>query len=411
MFKSLNLKGSRWSDLLIGGFQGDTIKGLRGNDILVGLWGADILTGGRGADILKYFSFADSRGAHTDLVTDFNAREGDKVDLRPLGTAVLQPVFNAAFSTLQAVFTYNAEADRTTLSYYQGSSTPVFQVQFNGEVRFSADSFLGIVQATEPTEGNDSLVGSSGSDTIDLLGGNDRYDGLGGDDTVRGGAGIDVLKGGLDNDTLSGGTGSDRLEGGSGDDFLDGGDGSDRLYGGDGKDFLFGGDWISGSDDRGDLLDGGGGDDELNGWEGDDRLFGGTGNDLLHGSYGTDTLTGGAGADIFSYTSAIDGNDIIVDFSRAEGDKIDISGSDSNLSGRDGQTGWWFAGDSYRTDLQSAGQGQIVVTANGDGTYTFSAYYANTTTAHIQTIVNAEVTVSDFIGVTEAPPPAMGLVF
>lgn len=802
MFKSLRVKGSKWNEVLIGSAGADKIKGMHGNDTLVGRGGADVLTGGHGADNFKYLSLDDSRGRNIDLITDFSAREGDRLDLRPLGTATLQSAYNAAFAALQAVFSYDAGTNRTTLSYYQGSSTPVFQVQFKGEVRYSAEAFLGIVRPVGPTEQGDNLTGTSGNDVLDLLGGNDTYDGLAGNDTIRGGAGNDRLKGGDNNDTIYGGAGndtiiggrhgdnlyggtgadrfvyqdradsvpfsdtgpgldriydfnsadgdkidltalapngfylgdsfrldlfatgkgqiiltdsgdgtyllriflpgdvredmqvvlntrvtasdflgvesappsaptedddnltgtsgndtidllggndsydglagndnirgdrgddtlsggagddslggfegsdvltggigadtfnftwlndagdvdtitdfnraegdkidtwasrvdrfqnlgwvlvdgafsqaadarhtagqivqvansdgtytlsfyysnetsssfevvvntklapsdfqregwvqylanptegadsivgfngddqidllggddtydglsgndqinggagndtlraggpigtniggsridggsgndlliagsgqdtlsggddSDTLYGGDGDDALDGGDGSDKLYGGEGDDSLFGGDWINGnSSDTADLLDGGAGDDQLNGWEGDDHLFGGAGNDLLHGSYGTDTLTGGAGADIFSYTSAIDGNDVILDFNRAEGDKIDISGSDSNLSGKDGQTGWWFAGDSYRSDLQSDGRGQIVVIANGDGTYTFSAYYANTTTPHIQTIVNTAMTDTDFIGVTDAPPAAMGLVF
>jgi Ca2+-binding RTX toxin-like protein len=805
--KSLYHKGGKASDTLTGSSQADKIKGKHGNDVLIGLGGGDMLTGGRGADTFKYLSFSDSRGARLDLITDFDAREGDKVDLRPLGTATLQPSYNAALSTLQAVFTYDAATNRTTLSYYQGSSTPVFQVQFKGEVRYSAEAFLGIVRPVGPTEQADNLTGTSGNDVIDLLGGNDTYDGLAGNDTVRGGGGNDLLKGGDNNDTIFGGAGndtivggrhgdnlyggtgadrfvyqdradsapfldsspgidriydfnsaegdkidltalapngfylgdsfrldlfatgkgqiiltdngdgsyllriflpgdvredmqvvlntrvtasdffgvetapppaptegddnlvgtsgddtvdllggndtydglagnddisgwegddtlsggagddslmgfrgsdvltggigadtfnfswlndagdvdtvtdfnraegdkidtwasrvdrfqnlgwvlvdgafsqaadakhtagqivqvansdgtytlsfyysnetsssfqvvvntkltpsdflgegwvqylanptegadsftgfngddqidllggddtydglsgndqidggagndtlraggpigtsiggsridggsgndlltagygqdtlsggddSDTLYGGDGDDALDGGDGSDKLYGDDGDDTLFGGDWITGSAaDGADLLDGGAGNDQLNGWYGDDTLLGGAGNDVLNGSFDTDTLTGGAGADIFSYGSPVEGNDIIVDFSRAEGDKIDFAGNDSNLNARDGMTGWWFAGGSYRPDLQSTGQGQIVVTANGDGTYTFSAYYAfNNTpgTPDIQTIVNTEITAEDFLGVTEAPAAAgaMGLVF
>nr|WP_294168619.1 hypothetical protein [uncultured Sphingomonas sp.] len=227
--KSLYHKGSKGSDLLVGGNGADMIKGKHGDDVLIGRGGGDMLTGGHGADSFKYFSFGDSRGRHIDLITDFDAGEGDKVDLRPLGTATLQPSYNAALGTLQAVFTYDAGTDRTTLSYLQGSSTPVFQVQFKGEVRYSADAFLGIVRPAGPTEGNDKLTGTAGNDTVDLLGGNDSYDGLGGNDTIRGGAGNDLLRGGSNDDTIFGGQGNDTIIGGTHGDNLHGGTGADRF--------------------------------------------------------------------------------------------------------------------------------------------------------------------------------------
>jgi len=347
--------------------------------------GGDHLSGDSRADTFTYSSFTQSRGSAVDLIKNFNAKAGDKVDLTGLGTAILQAAYNPDLAFTQAVFTVRLGI--TTLSYFAGSSAPVFQLQFLGKVGYDPAAFKGIVQpSAAPTEGHDILLGTAGDDTVHLLGGNDLYVGLGG------------------NDTISGDAGKDTLYGGAGNDFIDGGASSDQLFGGAGDDTLFGGDWATGeSDDTADLLDGGDGDDHLNGWFGDDVLIGGAGDDVVHGSYGSDTLTGGLGADRFSYTSAIDGNDRITDFDRAEGDKIDVSGSDSNQQSRDGLTDWWFAGSSYRTDLQAEGHGQIVVTANADGTYTFSAYFANSTTPHTQTVVNTQVTAEDFIGVSNAP--------
>ncbi|HEX8389309.1 MAG TPA: hypothetical protein VF636_09845, partial [Sphingomonas sp.] len=54
-----------------------------------------------------------------------------------------------------------------------------------------------------------------------------------------------------------------------------------------------------------------------------DFLVGGAGNDRLNGGEGTDTLLGGAGFDLFRF----DGSSTverISDFSRAQGDKIDL---------------------------------------------------------------------------------------
>jgi serralysin len=57
------------------------MKGGAGNDWLSGDRGADTLAGGTGADIFHTFS-----GAGLDVVTDFHASEGDRVQLDP-GTA------------------------------------------------------------------------------------------------------------------------------------------------------------------------------------------------------------------------------------------------------------------------------------------------------------------------------------
>jgi len=213
--KPLAMKGTKAGDTLIGGWQNEKLKGGQGSDVLIGLGGADVLTGGKGADSFKYLSFKDSSGSQIDHIADFNAAEGDTVDLRALGTAALQSSYDALSGSLQAVFTYDAAANRSLLSYYQGSSTPVFQVEFKGLVTYSS-AFLGIVVPAAPTEGDDNLTGTSGNDTVLLLGGNDRYDGLGGDDVINGGYGDDNLIGGAGNDGLVGFWGSDVLTGGTG---------------------------------------------------------------------------------------------------------------------------------------------------------------------------------------------------
>jgi Ca2+-binding RTX toxin-like protein len=64
-----------------------------------------------------------------------------------------------------------------------------------------------------------------------------------------------------------------------------------------------------------DVIDGGAGDDIIYGQEGDDIISGGSGNNILSGGSGTDTFIISNGA-----------HDTILDYSKLEGDKVDISG-------------------------------------------------------------------------------------
>ncbi|PVZ34515.1 retention module-containing protein [Pseudomonas sp. URIL14HWK12:I11] len=92
----------------------------------------------------------------------------------------------------------------------------------------------------------------------------------------------------------------------------------------------------SGGDDT---LNGGNGNDILFGQAGNDTLNGGNGDDILIGGKGNDILTGGAGADTFMWLRGdlnVDttdskgavtqkGADVITDFSKAQGDTIDLT--------------------------------------------------------------------------------------
>lgn len=82
-----------------------------------------------------------------------------------------------------------------------------------------------------------------------------------------------------------------------------------------------------------DYIDGGAGNDLLKGSDGDDTLIGGTGSDELWGNDGDDTLAAGSGADWLKggdgadnfLLSALGGVDTIADFSRSNGDQLDLS--------------------------------------------------------------------------------------
>ncbi|MBW4544987.1 MAG: hypothetical protein KME25_11155 [Symplocastrum torsivum CPER-KK1] len=151
------------------------------------------------------------------------------------------------------------------------------------------------------------------------------YYGTLGDDFWQLGTDTPLAYGRAGNDTLYGSGGSeDTLYGNRGNDSLFGNGGADSLFGGYGADYLSGG-------------------------AGADYLSGGAGNDVLIGysvNFGTepefefDTLEGGTGADTFVLGEGVafyaspetDEFARILDFSRAEGDKIQVFGSVSDYT-------------------------------------------------------------------------------
>ena len=70
------LIGGAGAEIIRGGQGDDTLSGGAGNDWLSGDRGSDTISGGAGADTFHSFS-----GAGLDVVTDFNAAEGDRVQL------------------------------------------------------------------------------------------------------------------------------------------------------------------------------------------------------------------------------------------------------------------------------------------------------------------------------------------
>lgn len=82
----VTLHGNAHGGLVDGGAGNDTIIGDAGNNILVGGLGHDVLTGGAGADtfVWKAGDAGTTDAPATDVVTDFNIAEGDKLDLSGL---------------------------------------------------------------------------------------------------------------------------------------------------------------------------------------------------------------------------------------------------------------------------------------------------------------------------------------
>lgn len=319
--------GGKYFDNLSGTDADDTLRGFKGDDVLRGRGGADLLEGGDGIDIASY---ADSAvRVRVDLETGVGM-DGD-----------------AQGDRLTSIETVHGSAGNDVLSGGAGAET------LRG---FDGDDVL------RGRGGADLLEGGAGIDTVSYTdaGSGVRVDlttgtGAGGDAEGDRFTGIEIVHGSRHGDVLTGSARAETLRGFEGDDVLRGRGGADLLEGGDGVDTVtytdsaiavrvdlasgrgFDGDaqgdqltaieTVHGSNAGGDLLLGAAGSDTLRGYAGDDRLVGREGADLLEGGTGADTFIYRAIAD----SAAIPGErDTINDFSRAQGDRIDLSMIDAD---------------------------------------------------------------------------------
>lgn len=232
-----------------------------------------------------------------------------------------------------------------------------------------------IARIRERTESEGMTIDGGRND--DVMSGGEQDDvmrGRRGDDDMSGGGGNDKMKGGRGDDDMDGGDGNDRMNGGHGNDAMDGGDGNDKMRGGRGDDDMDGG---AGND----TMKGGNGDDTINGGDDDDMIESGLGNDEVNGGDGNDhilsiswggepvpaqdpcaqveddeplddddVITGGEGADTFTFRWLIDAKDEILDKHRDENGNVDYQ----QVAGENGAThDHWVedGGDKTITDF------------------------------------------------------------
>lgn len=368
--------GNDLANTITGGNGGNQLFGGAGNDTLVGGTGNDYLDGGTGADHM-------AGGAGNDVYIVDNASD------------VVTEAANAGTDEV-----------RTTLASYALGAN-VENLTYTG-----TSSFIGMGNSLDNVltggnggsrlygyDGNDTLIGGSGNDILDGGTGADRMVGGAGDDTYYvdnpGDVVVENANGGNDTvfstisytlgdnvenlhligtdaingtgnalaNTIVGNAAANRLSGGDGNDYLVGGDGDDTLDGGNGDD----------------TLDGGNGNDTLLGGAGNDILIGGAGNDTLIGGPGRDSLTGGAGADRFVFapgdlSSNVTQTDVILDFTRSDGDKIDLSAFEKQSGGSlsfIGSGAFTKHAGQIRVD-SVGGYWEVMGDTNGDGVADFT---------------------------------------
>ncbi|MGI9212047.1 MAG: cadherin-like domain-containing protein [Methylococcaceae bacterium] len=211
------------------------------------------------------------------------------------------------------------------------------------------------------TDGADTLIGTAANDVINAGAGDDWLDGKAGADRMTGGAGNDTYI--VDN------TGEVIRE--------DTGAGTDRVIstlswglGPNLEELVLGGQQnLSGT---GNSLN-----NRLYGNAGRNRLSGMGGRDTLIGNGGADTLAGGADVDTFVYLSLDDsrpgsGHDLILDFNRKAGERIDLTALDANSLMAGHQAFSWrgtapFTAPGQIRYVYEAGRDTGTLTADTDG--------------------------------------------
>ncbi|NKD88399.1 calcium-binding protein [Haematospirillum sp. 15-248] len=273
------LSGGDGNDFLDGGRGNDTLVGGVGNDVLVGGVGADVLVGGPGADRFRYRSAGEALG---DVLMDFDPQQGDRIEMRLLDVGPGSDAWHGF------AFTYEDPAPFSVWFVIPEIVEPVFLPWVGEELNVSRKG--GNIKLRGDTDGDPETL------EIDMV--------------IRG---MDSLDGThLDLPTISGGIA----------DFssqiryrvIDLGQRSDvtsilgpRNVGAEIR-----------SSKQGTFMSGGDLDDWLIGSDGDDAIAGGRGFDIL---------TGGGGADRFWFwhgDSTVT-EDVITDFRRTEGDRIDFA--------------------------------------------------------------------------------------
>jgi Ca2+-binding RTX toxin-like protein len=228
------LTGDAGNDWLVGGKGRDTLLGGDGDDSLEGGDGDDTYNGGSGNDtfydrvIGNIFgtetgndTYSFGRGDGQDSLEDFGTwgSWGDSIQfdigILPNDLLLLQDQDNL-------VLRITGTSDQMTiLHYFLSPDYRIEQLHFaDGTIWESTaiDAWLTSGNANVPTEGADTLMGTTINDAIAALGGDDTVSGSAGDDTLDGGAGDDRLFGNAGHDVLDGGAGLDTMRGGAGDD-------------------------------------------------------------------------------------------------------------------------------------------------------------------------------------------------
>ncbi len=342
------IEGSDNGAYLRGGVGNDMLIGGGGNDVLIGDTQMDTLTGGRGADYFVMTNEMTGWGA-TDIVTDFNAGEGDHlVFINTLRTILPSEVHIAAIGADTKVWVDYMDS-AALLKNIAPSQISMNDIILNTKPYSDNPAdwqkhFVGYVDpamAFNATSAVETFRGGSGDDIVTGIHANimkDTYDLGAGTDTVV----IQVALAWLPSDKLPIMKGVDILDVSQAGIISRIGVDDATIRQSDHGNLIIRNDStviqnliakITDSslsltiDSQGDVYLA---DKVNNRVTADDHntgaIYGGTGKDSLYGGTGADIFAGGKGADLFSLIANLNGKvDTIKDFKAGEGDVLDIS--------------------------------------------------------------------------------------
>ncbi len=130
------LQGGTGPDILLGGLGMDVLLGGSGDDLLEGGGGINLLIGGRGADTFRLSgTAAHIKGFQPSIIADFNAYEGDKIQL-PTGLLVRD------LNLVPITFTDQSIRSVTLITVGAGSETTLLVAVLNTVINDSLTSGL-----------------------------------------------------------------------------------------------------------------------------------------------------------------------------------------------------------------------------------------------------------------------------
>jgi Ca2+-binding RTX toxin-like protein len=343
--------GSNYDDVIAGNNDMNLLKGMDGNDLIEGGGGADTIHGGRGNNRLrgnsgddKFYAFEGSNtidgGSGFDTVTYADFMSADYARL-----VVEDLEFRSRPDLLPE------QQGHVHLPAKMPSVRGVVVNLTSGtalKLNTSEQDLISSIEHVIGTHYDDELIGTDQDDVLDGLDGDDVISGMDGDDKIVVGRGYSIIVGGDGDDiiglrrdaeaTVDGGTGSDsldltKLNCGVNVNLADHtiiycSSKPHKIYGVEGISLSAHSDVIF--DDSSDIFIAAGlGNDEVHVSAGTDIVFAENGDDTIYlGGSGNKTIAGGSGSDRFVIEQGFEAAIFvatITDFSRFDGDKIDLS--------------------------------------------------------------------------------------
>ena len=250
--------------------------------------------------------------------------------------------------------------------------------------------------------GNDTLIGGEGNNTIRVTGGaalvtagsgNDLITGSWGDDVIDAGAGNNTINAAGGNNRVLAGNGNDAITADWGDDRINAGDGVNTVSAGEGKNVLVTGSGVDTIAAVGTnvVISGAGNDKITLGWgndwvqagKGDDTIDAGGGNNLfafnkgdgadtvVNSTWGTDTISLGAGIRYADINLAKSGNDLVL--SMGAGDQMTLKNWYSAAANRGvGKLQVLTVGGDYSTTAAGVGGVSTAMTNKSVAVFNFT---------------------------------------